>query len=208
MPSLPCILKRFSYAAGVTSLVFMCLTCGQSGVWAQEAKLPPVIETSVERMNENGLSFFEVNAQSFVRATPQQVWKVLTDYERLTEFVPGLVRSKVLSRSQQEVTLEQESTADFLFLSQTIRLVVRLREQPFSTIEVALVSGDMKRYQARWTLAGLTQDGWDGTLVSYCGAIEPAFFLPPVVGKQLVKANVRKMVQAVMMEIEKHSMRE
>lgn len=156
-------------------------------------------------MNENGFSFFEVNAKSFVQATPRQAWKVLTDYERLTEFVPGLVRSKVLSRNQREVTLEQESNAGFLFLSQTIRLVVRLREQPFSTIEVALVSGDMKRYQARWTLTAFAQNGRDGTLIGYSGAIEPVFFLPPVVGRQLVQANVRKMVQAVSAEIEKRS---
>lgn len=208
MPNLPCILKRFSYAIGVASVVFICLTCAPANTLAQEARLPPAIETSVERMSENGASFFEVKAKSFVRATPQQVWKVLTDYERLPKFVPGLVRSKILSRSQQEVTLEQESTARFLFLSQTIRLVMHLREHPFSTIEVALVSGDMKRYEARWTLARLVQDGRDGTLISYYGAIEPAFFLPPVFGKQLMQANVRKTVLAVMTEIEKRSAQE
>lgn len=208
MPSLPCSLNQFSYVAGAVSLVFMFLPCAPSSVLAQEAQRSPAIEINVERMTENGFSFFEVNAKSFVRATPRQAWQVLTDYERLTEFVPGLVRSRVLLRNEREVTLEQESAARFLFLSQTIHLVVRLREQPFSSIEVALVSGDMKHYQARWTLAAATHHGRDGTLIGYSGALEPDFFLPPALGKQLVQSSVHKMVRAVVAEIEKRSTRE
>lgn len=171
----------------------------------QQADQFPATPSTADRMNQNSAALFEVNASAFVAATPQQAWQVLTDYERLTEFVPDLVRSKVLSRGQHDATLEQESKASFLFLSRTIQMVVHIREQPYSALEVTLVSGDMRQYRAHWSLAAATQQGRNGTLITYSGSMEPAFFVPPLVGRPLVQANVQKMVSAVVTEIERRS---
>jgi hypothetical protein len=44
-----------------------------------------------------------------------------------------------------------------------------------------------------------------GTLISYAGTMEPDFFVPPLVGESAVQANVRKMVAAVVKEIDRRS---
>jgi len=41
---------------------------------------------------------FEVEATAEIEAGVAQAWKVLTDYDRLAEFIPGVHESRVLSR--------------------------------------------------------------------------------------------------------------
>lgn len=153
-------------------------------------------------MSQLGFPSFQLNAHEFVAVTPRQAWQVLTDYEHLTEFVPDLVHSKVLSRGHHEATVEQVSQTGFLFMSHTVQMVVHIDEQPFSAIQVALVSGDMRHYRAHWTLAEVSQAGARGTLITYAGELAPKFFLPPMVGQPLVQAQVQRMVAAVISEIE------
>ncbi|MGH8808890.1 MAG: SRPBCC family protein [Noviherbaspirillum sp.] len=163
------------------------------------------VNARASRVSRDGVAYFEIHASGFVRATPKQAWRVLTDYERLAEFVPDLVSSRLLSRTKREAIVEQQSRAGFLFVTQDIHMVVRIGEQPYSTIDVTLVEGDMKHYRAHWELQPFAQNGVDGTLITFSGALEPEFFIPPLLGRPIVQANVRKMVQAVVAEIERRS---
>ncbi|MEN3296541.1 MAG: hypothetical protein V7642_5794, partial [Burkholderiales bacterium] len=60
-------------------------------------------------------------------------------------------------------------------------------------------------YSAHWELAPSAQSGTDGTHITFQGMMEPAFYVPPLIGKSIVQVNVRRMVEAVLNEIEKHS---
>jgi ribosome-associated toxin RatA of RatAB toxin-antitoxin module len=187
--------------AGTVCLMALTLYAKPSS--EQENVQHDTVETTAKQMNRNGLSFFEIGATAFARATPEQTWLVLTDYDRLSEFVPDLEVSRLVSRNARQALVEQQSRAGFLFLSQTIRLVVRVTERPFSELDVALVSGDMKHYTAHWTLAPETQNGIDGTRLTYSGTMEPDFFVPPLFGRSLVQANLKRMVEAVVLEVDR-----
>jgi ribosome-associated toxin RatA of RatAB toxin-antitoxin module len=163
------------------------------------------VNASANRVSKNGIAYFDIHASGFVRATPQQAWGVLTDYDRLAEFVPDLVSSKLVSRTTREAVVEQRSRSGFLFISQEVHLVLRIEEQPYSTLEVALIEGDMKHYDAHWELQPVERDGIQGTLIVFSGALEPDFFIPPLIGRPIVQANVKRMVEAVVAEIERRS---
>lgn len=165
------------------------------------------LEVRAERIHRDGMSWFDIDANGFVSATPQQAWKVLTDYERLPQFVPELVHSRVMKRTGNEVLLEQESRAGFLFFSYNLRMTVRVTEQAFSAIDIALVSGGMKRYDARWELEGIQENGREGTRIRYSAQMEPEFFVPPLIGQPFVQASVRKTVEAVVREIETNALK-
>jgi hypothetical protein len=47
------------------------------------------------------------------------------------------------------------------------------------------------------------QAGISGTRLDYNGAIEPNFFVPPLVGNAIVQTDIRKMLEAVIVELEK-----
>jgi ribosome-associated toxin RatA of RatAB toxin-antitoxin module len=186
----------------VLSLVAMLCIPGSS-VRAQDHRRINHCEPMVKHVTKNDQSFFEIAVRRFVRASPQQAWRVLTDYERLPKFVPNLQSSKVISREGNEILLEQNSEAGFLFISQNIHLVVRVTEQPHSTIDVTLVSGDLKHYAARWEISPAAADGVDGACIAYSGEMEPNFFVPPLVGEAVVERDVKMMVEAVAAEIGK-----
>lgn len=172
---------------------------------AQESPDSRSIRASARRASRDGAFFFEVRAAGFTRATPQQAWRVLTDYERLTDFVPDLVSSKLLSRTPNAAVIEQQSRTGFLFLSLSVRMVVRIEERPLSALDVERVSGDMQHYAARWTLEPVTFAGTRGTRIVFQGELEPDFPLPPLLGDAIVQDNVKRMVEAVIGEVERRS---
>lgn len=163
------------------------------------------IHASASRVRKDGQSFFEVQAAGVARATLQQAWSVLTDYERLDEFVPDLVSSTILSRDGNEAVIEQKSQTAILFLVHTVRMVVRIEEQPYSMLKVERLSGDMRHYRACWELESVGQQDAEGTRVALHGAMEPDFPLPPLVGDAIIQVNVKNMVEAVIREIERRS---
>jgi ribosome-associated toxin RatA of RatAB toxin-antitoxin module len=129
------------------------------------------------------------------------VWAVLTDYERMPDFVPDLHSARVLSRSGGQVLLEQTGTARLLFFRRAIRLVVRVREQPFSQIDVSLVHGDMKVYRCSWRLVPVAATG--GTRVLYRGTMAPKFYVPGMLGAGMIGANIETMMAAVLARLDR-----
>lgn len=181
----------------------LLLITGSALVWKKEESSNGSLKVSVTRNHKKGRILFEIKVSGVVRATAQQTWLVLTDYDRLPEFVPDLLSSKLLSRAGAEVVLEQQGSVGFLFMRKSIQLVVRVTEHPFSALDVALVAGNMKHYASRWELAPMENDG--GTRIAYRGSLEPDFFVPAVVGRAMVQADVQKMLAAVVAEVERRS---
>ena len=172
-------------------LVFLLLGV-TAPVMAQAPKLElPKLEVSVNRVDQDGQHMYEVDATGTVAAPLPKVWRILTGYDRMAEFVPDMESSKVLSRNGGEVIIEQFGVARFLFMSRTIHLIVRAVEQPMSSIDISLISGDMKHYESRWELVPVPETG--GTKIIYHGKLLPNFYVPSLLGSKMVrdrKSNV------------------
>ena len=167
-------------------------------------------DISVVMTHAKGYPQFAVTAKMTTNADIARSWKVLTDYDRLAEFVPNLARSQVSSSEGNERIVTQHGFAQFLFIRQNIDLVLHVTEQPMDAIDIRLVSGNMREYQARWELQALPptrqagEDGPDGrTRISYAGIIAPDFYVPTLFGATLMKRDLRNMLKAVKAEMEK-----
>lgn len=150
-----------------------------------------------------GYPLFEVNAHMLVNADAKRSWSVLTDYDRLAEFVPNLSSSHVQSRDGNERVVAQNGYAKFLFIRQAINLVLRVNEQPEQptpNIDIRLISGNMREYQARWELQAVDNGR---TRIAYAGLIAPDFYVPSLFGAALMKSDLRAMLKAVKTEIER-----
>jgi len=173
-------------------------------VGAQTASQPDI---SVVMTHAKGYPEFAVTAKMITNADIERSWKVLTDYNRLAEFVPNLSRSQVSSSEGSERVVTQNGFAQFLFIRQNIDLVLHVTEQPMEAIDIRLVSGNMREYQARWELQAMSptrQPADDGrTRISYAGIIAPDFYVPTLFGATLMKRDLRNMLNAVKAEIEK-----
>ena len=177
--------------------LFLCtlLVCS-APVAAQVGKL----DVAVKRNHVDELHVFEVVASGEVKAAPAAVWKILTNYERMPEFVPDLKTTKVLSRSGNRAVIEQFGVARFLFLTRSIQLVVQVTEEPISAIDIGLVSGDMKVYNCRWELVP-TDTG--GTRILYTGKLVPKFYVPGMLGSNIIRADIERMMQAVLERLDR-----
>ncbi|SHH42245.1 SRPBCC family protein [Massilia sp. CF038] len=161
----------------------------------------PRADVAVKRVDLEGEQVFDVTAHGTVKASPAAVWKILTDYERMPEFVPDLERTKVLSRAGNRATVEQFGRARFLFFSREIHLVVQVLEEPSNAIDIHLVTGDMKVYRCRWEITPVPETG--GTRISYAGKMVPKFYVPGMLGSNIVRRDIERMMDAVLERLDR-----
>ena len=182
-------------------LLFLLLGAS-APVLAQAPKLElPKLEVSVNRVELDALHMYEVDATGTVAAPLPKVWRILTGYERMAEFVPDMESCKVLSRNGNEVILEQFGVARFLFMSKSIHLIVRATEQPMSSIDISLISGDMKHYESHWELIPVPETG--GTKVVYSGKLMPNFYVPGILGAKMIRGDIERMMSAVLARLDR-----
>ena len=168
---------------------------------AQAPKMElPKLDVKVRRVEFEATHMYEVGAQGSVLAPLATVWRILTTYERMNEFVPDLASCKVLSRNGNEVIVEQFGVARFLFMSKAIHLIVRATENPMSSIDIALISGDMKHYESRWELSPVLETG--GTRIVYTGKLMPNFYVPGMLGAQMIRGDIERMMGAVLARLD------
>lgn len=161
----------------------------------------PRLEVVVKRVDMGDQDVFEVSASGAVNAPPAAVWKVLTDYDRMAEFVPDLKATKVLSRTGNKVVVEQHGVARFLFFKRSIHLVVNVLEEPISSIDIGLVTGDMKVYSCRWDLVPVPETG--GTRILYTGKLVPKFYVPGMLGADIIRSDIERMMKAVLERLDR-----
>ncbi|QGZ40539.1 ribosome-associated toxin RatA of RatAB toxin-antitoxin module [Pseudoduganella flava] len=161
----------------------------------------PKLHVTVKRITQDALHMYEIDASGTVQAPLPVVWRILTSYDRMEEFVPDLVSCRVLSRNGNEVIIEQFGNARFLFMSRSIHLIVRATEQPMSSIDIDLISGDMKHYESRWELVPVPETG--GTRVLYTGRMMPSFYVPGILGTNIIRGDVERMLTAVLTRLDK-----
>ncbi|WBS03198.1 SRPBCC family protein [Pseudoduganella sp. SL102] len=184
-------------------LLLLCLGWSAPAlVFAQGPRTDaPKLQVAVKRIMQDALHMYEIDASGTVQAPLPVVWRILTGYDRMEEFVPDLVSCRVLSRNGNEVIIEQFGNARFLFMSRSIHLIVRATEQPMSSIDIALISGDMKHYESRWELVPVPETG--GTKVLYTGRMMPNFYVPGILGTNIIRGDIERMMGAVMARLDK-----
>ena len=52
------------------------------------------------------------------------LWKVLTNYNKLSEFIPNLFSSEVISRTENEVNIKQVGSQEFLGLNFSAEVLI------------------------------------------------------------------------------------
>lgn len=140
---------------------------------------------------------YHVTASFSVAAPKATVAAVLTDYERIPEFMPGVKSSQVLSRTAAGLVVEQEAVAKFMMFSKTIHLVLEVSEDG-STIRFRDRCGkSFAIYEGTWRLT----DAGGSTAVVYELSAQPTFEVPGFVLKRLLKRDAALMIDRLTAEI-------
>jgi ribosome-associated toxin RatA of RatAB toxin-antitoxin module len=136
---------------------------------------------------------FHVVARFAVPQTAAVVHEVLTDYDRIPEFAPGVKVSKVVERGADAVLVSQDAVAKFLMFSRRIHLELQVKDA-IDTISFQDRSGEsFERYEGEWRID--PESGEAGTIVSYDLVATPKFDVPGALLKHLFERDSATMVR-------------
>jgi ribosome-associated toxin RatA of RatAB toxin-antitoxin module len=152
----------------------------------------------VVRASRSG-DVLQVEASAELESSIENAWQVLTDYGRFAEFVPDLQVSRVISRDHNAVVVEQKGEARLLFFSYPIDVRLAITEKPREQVVSRAVAGNFREMQSTYALEA--RQGW--VFLRYSGRLEPDFYVPPLIGTYLLRANVESMFRALVDEIER-----
>lgn len=146
------------------------------------------------RPSEDGA--YEIAARFRLEAAPAVVRTVLTDYDQIARFMPGVRTSRVVGRENGRVRVEQEAVSRYMLFSKRVYLLLDIVEGT-ETIRFADSSGrSFTRYAGAWTLRAEA----GGTRVDYQLAATPAFAVPGFVLRRLLDRDARAMIAGLQSE--------
>ncbi len=158
-------------------------------------------EILVNASRHDGALYVEASAE--VDADLLETWRVLTDYDRLSAFIPGMDVSRVLTREGNNVVLEQKGEAWLLFLAFPLEVRLAVTEYPHRRIVARAVAGSFREMAGTYFL-----DQRDGHVVlRYQGRMVPDFPVPPLIGTLVLRRDVESQFAALVDEIERRHSR-
>lgn len=148
------------------------------GVCAAAGPAPPAEPTVAVRQQDGA---FVLDISYRVPVSPLEAWAVLTDFENMPAFVPGVDSSRILQQSGNTLRVEQKGTVQFGLLSLHYESVREIETTPLRTIRSRTLSGDASVD----SLMVLTPAGRDTVLSYHATAVSHLPLPDSLVGAQL-----------------------
>ncbi|KAK3016403.1 hypothetical protein RJ639_007050 [Escallonia herrerae] len=152
------------------------------------------IEIEIEKVGNNCR---RIRSKATVEASLQTVWNILTDYERLADFIPGLAVSQLVEKRDNFARLFQIGQQSLAFgLKFNAKGVVDCYEKDLETlpfgqrrdIEFKMIEGDFKLFEGKWSIEQHETERREQidylvsqefhTTLSYVVDVEPKLWLP------------------------------
>jgi ribosome-associated toxin RatA of RatAB toxin-antitoxin module len=142
-------------------------------------------------------SIFQVRATIEANAPIDLCYAVLTDFDRLADFVPGMVSSRVVSPPGEPLRLRQVGRTQLAFSEYTFDVTLAVELDAPHEITFRSVAGNLKKMQGRWLVVG---DAVHCT-IDYQADIEPGLWVPPLIGPLLMRSQVARQIEGLESEI-------
>jgi ribosome-associated toxin RatA of RatAB toxin-antitoxin module len=157
---------------------------------AAEETTPKVIVSE-----EQGI--YSVTACFQVPQSASVALEVLTDYEHIPRFMPGVKTSVVLERSAGRALVAQEAVSRLLLFSKRVHLTLEVTEGP-GALQFRDRSGrSFSRYEGAWTLS----ENRGETTIKYELVAQPSFDVPEFILKRLLSRDSAEMIDGLRAEI-------
>lgn len=179
--------RRFAVAAAVA-----LATLNSGYATAADGSAPaPQVSVREDRGVYTVAARFEIS-QSAARALA-----VLSDYERIPQFMPEIKTSVVLSRTAGRILVEQEAISRFMMFSKKVHLLLEVTQDDSSLRFVDRCGKSFTTYQGAWRAT--TSGG--RTKITYELTAKPAFDVPEFILKRLLKRDSVQMIDRLQREI-------
>lgn len=152
-----------------------------------------IVDLKIEKTGKNAR---KITATIEVEAPLDAIWNVLTDYERLADFIPGLAVSQLLERREKGARLLQIGEQNLAFgLKFKAKGIVDVYENELEILPVGIrrdidfkmVEGDFQVFEGKWGIEQFEEGTVNQsvsikkdfrTLLSYSVDVQPKRWLP------------------------------
>lgn len=140
---------------------------------------------------------FRVSASFTINQPADAVMAVLTDYERIPQYLPDIEISRVIERTPGGMMVEQQAVSKFMLFSKRVHLLLDVRQDE-GTIRFSDHCGkSFSAYTGSWIV---TQHD-SLTVVDYQLSAKPTFEVPRFVLKRLLKRDSAQLIDRIKAEI-------
>lgn len=158
---------------------------------AQETAKPVVSVVNVDAV-------FRVQATVTLPLARCNAYRLLTDYQSLPGYIPGMLQIRHKRISPTRVDVWQEGEVEVLFFHVTLVSSLEMEETPGQRIVFRQTEGDLESYRGVWSLS----EAGKGTMVSYSAAItlKPGQLIPEFLARAVLEKEVEKRFEALAKE--------
>ena len=133
----------------------------------------------------------------------EQVWKILTDYEHLADFIPSLAKSRRLPHPTGGIRIEQIGTQNFLNFKFCARVVLDMVEVFPYRLDFQMVEGDFKSFAGSWQLEAIAHEsGKSTTQLAYSVTVLPPRTMPINLIERRLSSNLAVNLEAIRQRVD------
>ncbi|MDF5735767.1 MULTISPECIES: SRPBCC family protein [unclassified Nostoc] len=169
--------------------------------FALSAKVEIQIEKIAERQRQ-------ITAKVQIPHPVEQIWKVLTDYEALPDFLPNLAKSRLIEHPNGGIRLEQVGSQRLLNFNFWARVVLDLQEYFPKEINFRMVEGDFKGFSGSWCLEPYSLGKYIGTNLCYTIQVWPKRTMPVAIIENRLSEDLRLNLLAIYQRVEELARKE
>ncbi|MDK2124316.1 SRPBCC family protein [Parachitinimonas caeni] len=141
-----------------------------------------------------------VDVDYLVPVNVDGAWAVLTDFEHMHEFMPNLESSKILSRRDNHLRIEQTGTARYGILAFPFRSVRDIELAPKSLIISKMIEGDVKSLDSE---SRIDAESAATAHIRYHARIVPDRWIPDFLTATVIRGEIGKQFEAMGREMKR-----
>jgi ribosome-associated toxin RatA of RatAB toxin-antitoxin module len=167
-------------------------------VSVQAAHTAQDVAVEAERQ-ENALA---VHAHATLRTPLPVIWRTLTDYNHLANFIPGIRKSRVVERRGNTAIVEQAGEASVFIFRYPITVTLEADEHYPAMIGVRILNGNLRQLSGAYRIESVYGSP-DEFVLRWRGVIEPDIPLPLFLTAPGLRDAVEDEFRGMVREIER-----
>lgn len=159
----------------------------------------PELTVTVDKRGKS----FVVDANIAIPVPLRVAWEVLTDFDHMATILGSLSASRVVSRTDRTLVVQQEGVARYGIFSYSFTSEREIRLKPMKRIVARQLSGNAQSFVSELHLS----PGDDGTEVRYHAELVPDSALARAFGAPFVKHETEEQFRALAAEMARREAR-
>jgi ribosome-associated toxin RatA of RatAB toxin-antitoxin module len=147
-------------------------------------------------------------ARVLVKASPDKVWQVLTDYGNLHKFIPNMTSSKILESRGNRKVIEQVDSRQVFLISIVSRTKLAIQETDRRQIDFRLLDGDLSKMEGYWKMepvSDVPNKPANKILITYTVNAQPNSSTPTDAFYSIFKEALGDTLKAIKQEVKNRS---